>query len=298
MTDLLRSSEHSNILIPISLTFGIIAMIICCIILITVSLTKRLHTVIHLLISNACVASIFYSIVQCNNYIYLLFITWDTSDISCRWRGYFTYVSIAAFVYSYLLQSISRLFFAVLSIKYQWLLSFKTHFKLILIKWIIVFLLPLPSLLTKDISFRAGFLCWVPMRSKLHVGYTIVVYYLIPTVAVITIYIVIYVQIKRSGNNVCIQRKTMRQRQKRDLQVLRNIMILFGIYIFAGTPTGVYILTSIELFYSIGIVCITLAITVEKLVLILLDREIRNTIKNFIIHRHCNFYLFMLKIIK
>jgi hypothetical protein len=195
-------------------------------------------------------------------------------------------MSIAAVMYSYLLQSISRLFFSVLSTRYRWLISLKTHVILIFIEWLIVFLAPLPSLITKDIYFRPGFLCWVPEICKLHVAYTIGTYYIIPTVLIVIIYIIIYVQIRRTGINTRIKKSATQRKQNRDLEVLRTIMILFSIYILGGVPSGLYIVTSIELFYSIGLVSITFAFTIEKAVLILIDREIRNIVKKFFTIRH------------
>ena len=237
----------------------------------------------HLLVFNTCVASIFYCIVQCNNYIYLLFIKWDTRDISCRWRGYFAYMSIVAFTYSYLLQAVSRLFFCLLSTRYRWLISFKTHIVLILVKWIIALVAPVPAIITKDIYFRPDFLCWVPMESLLHVTYTLLTFSLLPIILVIAIYITLYVRIKRSGNNACIQQKSSR-RQNRDLKVLRNIIILFSIYILGGVASVLYIFTKIELFYSMSIVFITLSVAIEKAAFILLDQEIRNTFKKLFCH--------------
>ncbi len=288
MTNTTLSPPNYKVVAPISITFALTGMFLCFIILILVTLTKRLHTVTYLLICNTCVSSILYCIVQCNNYIYLLFITWDTSDRSCQWRGYFNYMSIAAVIYSYLIQAISRLFFSILSTKYRWLRSLKTHLSLIVIEWMIAIVVPLPSLVTKDIYFRPGFLCWVSMRSMLHVGYTVLTYYLIPTVLIVTIYIIIYVQMRRNGNNTCIQKKTTKRKQNREFEVLRNIMILFGIYISDGIPTGLFILTRIDFFYLAGLVSITLGVTIEKTVSILIDREIRNIFKHFFVIRHGN----------
>ncbi len=240
------SDKNFKVIAPMAMSFALIAIVISSVILILILLTKKLHTITHLLICNTCVSTIFYCIVQCNNYIYLLFITWDTSDMSCRWRAYFAYMTISAFSYSYLLQAISRLFFSLLSTRYRWLISFKTHVVLILIKWMIVLVLPLPAIITKDIYFRPGLLCWVPMKSFLHVTYTFLAYDLIPIVLVITIYITIYVKIRRSENNACKQQKPSR-RQNRDFEVLRNIMILFGIYILCGFPSLLFFFTRIHL---------------------------------------------------
>ncbi|UJR17943.1 hypothetical protein I4U23_004842 [Adineta vaga] len=195
------SSANYTIIAPISMAFAFIAIVIAFFILILVSTTKQLHTVSHLLTCNTCLSSILYCTVQCNNYIYLLFIPSNTSDVSCRWRGYFGYTSIVAVIYSYLLQAISRLFFTILSVKYRWITSFEIHFYMIFIGWILVFIIPLPAILTHDIYFREA------------------------------------------------------------------------------VPSTCYMLTGIELFYSIGIISVSFAVMVEKFVSLLIDRDIRNILK-------------------
>lgn len=265
-------STNYRVVAPLSIFFALIAAILSCLIGILISLTRQLHTAYYLLVSNTCLASILFCVAQCNNYIYLLLITWDKSDQSCRWRGYFGYMSASAVTYSYLLQAMSRLFFIVLSTKYRWLISFKTHLWLISIGWAIVFLVPLPSLLTKDIYFREGILCWVPKTAMSHVAYGVVTYYLIPISLIIIIYLYIYMKIRHSANNV-------RRRNRRDMEIFRRIMILFCVYIGGAIPTLLYVLTGIEIFYSMGIVSVTLLVAVEKFVTLLLDREIRNSTK-------------------
>jgi hypothetical protein len=56
---------------------------------------------------------------------------------------------------------------------------------------------------------------------------------------------------------------------------------LIGIYTFGGIPTVIYITTKIEIFYSIGIIFLSVFVAFEKIVTILLDRDIRNIIKNY-----------------
>jgi hypothetical protein len=137
--------------------------------------------------------------------------------------------SIVTVVYLCLLQATSRLFFSELSTKYPWLISLKTHLGLILVEWMIALVAPLPAIVTTDIHFPSGFLCWVPKKFMLHVVYTILVYYIIPTVLIVAIYITIYVRIRRGKNNAFTQKTivTTKRRQNRDLEVFRNIVILF-----------------------------------------------------------------------
>ena len=73
-TEILRSSANYSIVAPTSMAFAMIAVIISCFILTLVSLTKQLHTAAHLLTCNTCIASIVFCLVQCYNYIYLIFI--------------------------------------------------------------------------------------------------------------------------------------------------------------------------------------------------------------------------------
>lgn len=271
-----------RLFIPLSLTCILIAIIISCIILALVIFVKRLHTVTYLLIGNGSIASIFYCIIQSINYIYLVFIPWETSDLSCRWRGFFGYMAMAAIIYSFLAQAISRFFISVLSFKYQWASTLKSHLILILILWIIVILLPLPALLTEDIQHRPFSLCWVPGEYPLHLAYTIVAYYLIPAGLIFIIYISIYLRIKRRKNRIFIL--TNNSRSNRDLEVFYNIIILFIIYIFGALPSIVYILTRIEAFYTIGIISVSLAVAIEKFVTIIIDRDLRKIFIQYI-HR-------------
>ena len=193
--------EDYYVVCSLSASFAGISIIICTSILIMVWRTKpRLHTVRHLLMCNTSIASMFYCIVIINNYAFLIFAQWETSDMNCRWRAYFAYVGIAGIVYSYLIQAISRFFLAALSTKYRWLVTFKTHYILISIQWIIVFLVTSPALITKDITFYPKVLCWVSMNYKLHIIYTIFAYYAMPIIGIIIIYIDIYYRVRKEGN--------------------------------------------------------------------------------------------------
>lgn len=274
-----RSSANYPVIIPISMCCGLISIFLSCGILILIYLTKRLHTIAHILICNTCLSSIFYSIVQCINYIYLLFLPWETSDVLCRYRAYFGYMSIAAVVYSYFIQALSRYFFSIFHTNYRWIVSFKIHYLIILIQWIVVILLPLPALVTKDIYFRPTFLCWVPKDKLLHAVYTLFAYYLIPLTFIIGIYINIYKIVKQYGKTT--SESIRKLKQQRNLEILRNILILIGIYTIGGIPIFLYITIKIEIFYSIGIVFLSLFVTIEKLVTLLLDKEIKNTIKHY-----------------
>lgn len=276
--------ESYYIVCSLSAGFGLIAVIMSITIIIIIRRSKpRLHTVRHLLICNTCIASIVYCIIQTINYIILIFLPWISSDISCRWRAYLGYVSISAATYSYLVQAISRLFFSVFSTKHPWIVTFKVHYILILTHWLVIIIIPLPAIITKDIYFRPGLLCWVPMEFVLHMMYTVFAYYVIPIFSIIIIYVYIYQQLKKIKKRTELIRNTTNE--KRDLEVLRNIVILLCIYISGGIPTLIFLVSSINIFYLAGIVTITFAVMIEKLCAILLDRELRLVVKNLVCSR-------------
>ncbi|CAF3448549.1 unnamed protein product [Rotaria sp. Silwood1] len=246
----LKELKSYQIIIPVSLVAVLVAFIVACLILTLVIYIKRLHTVTHLLICNTSISSIFYCIVQCVNYVFLLFIRWEINDTSCRWRGFFGYMAVAAVIYSYLIQATSLV------------------------------LIPLPALLTDDIHYRPFTLCWVPKKYTLHVIYTVLAYYLIPAILIFAIYIYIYICMKHPRYRVFIV--TARRRSNRDLEVLCNIMILFAIYTLGAIPTILYLLTNIRFLYGMGIVTVSFTVAIEKIVTLILDRDIRNIIKLYL----------------
>ena len=273
------------IVCPISAACAILAIVMSIIIVsLVIHAKRRLHTERHLLMCNTAVASSFYCISQLTSYVVLIFFPQITDDVSCRWRGYLSYASICGATYSYLIQAVSRLFFTVFATKHPWMVSFKMHRLLIFIHWFVCFTLPLPAVITNDIYFRPGKMCWVPMSHFIHVVYSIMISYVLPIIAIIILYIYIYRTIK----NVQKRREFLHNttHEKRDLDVLRNILIFLGIYILGGVPTLIFLVTSLDAFYLTGIATVTLAVFMEKIVTIILDRELRLVARSLICSRH------------
>ncbi|CAF4392172.1 unnamed protein product, partial [Rotaria magnacalcarata] len=283
ITTTIYSYEIANysIVAPISITLAILALISSILIVVTLVFHRRMHTVSHLLIGNTCVWTIFSCAIQVNNFIYLLFIEWDSSNISCRWRGYFAYMTLSGVTYSYIVQAISRLFFIVLATKYRWIVSFKIHFILIGIQWIVVTVVALPAIVTTDIFFRPLSLCWVPRINMVHVYYSVLAYYCLPTVLIFVIYAYVYRRVRLSSAQVS-ERTGGRQQQNRDLKIFRNLIVLFTIYLSGGTPATIYIFSGINIIYSFGVIFVPFSIFIEKLGTFFLDRELFNVTKTVI----------------
>ena len=266
----------------LSVVISVTAVLISLVILVLVRRTKpRLHTVRHLLMCNTCVASILYCLVQSTNYIFLIFIRSDTSDTSCRLRGYLAYLTICAVIYSFFIQALSRLFISIYSASHKWLTTFKAHYTLILLQWLTVILLPLPAIATTDIRYRSTSMCFVPIRYFLHVVYTYAAYYVLPALSICAIYIFIYRRVKSASRRAeTIIRSSNNGR--RDLEVLRNILIFLSIYLMGGVPSLLFLFTSNKIIYLLSVVTMTLVVAVEKVFTILLDREMRQVVFNII----------------
>ncbi|CAF4036749.1 unnamed protein product [Rotaria sp. Silwood2] len=120
-----------------------------------------------------------------------------------------------------------------------------------------------------------------------------------PTLFIAAMYSYIYCRTKQSSN-ITLSNVAARN-HKRDLEVLHNIMILLGTYVVGGTPTLLYFITRIQVFYQIGIAFMPLAVAIEKTVTILLNREIRTHIgytAAALAHRTPNYRELAIKILK
>lgn len=280
MTQLNYTIEDHYLVAIFSSACSIICIIISLCIIILIGLTRiGLNNIHHLLICNTCLASIFYSLVTINNYIYLIYIDWERSDQSCRWRAYFSYIGIAGVLHSYMIQAIARLIFFKYAFRFRWLITSKTHYILMLIQWFEVFLIVLPTVLTEDIKYIPKFLCWIPGERLLHIIYAFIAYYAIPILIIISIYIVIIYQIRKTKENLQ-NEMILLNNQKKEMRLVRNILILLIIYLSGGVPTMIAIeIPTNKIPYLTGLATQTLSVTLANLFTILLDRELRILVK-------------------
>lgn len=70
--------------------------------------------------------------------------------------------------------------------------------------------------------------------------------------------------------------------QKRDIEVLGNIIILIIIYLGSGVPTIIGDFTSISVLYLISLITQSFAVLIANLCTALLDRDIRKIIKSIV----------------
>ena len=119
------------------------------------------------------------------------------------------------------------------------------------------------------------------MKNPIDVIYAIFAFYIFPLVSIIIIYVYIYYRVKKIERNR-IKMRGLMLNEKRDLELLRNISILISIYLGGGLTSFLFFITRNKILYLLNLVTQSLTVVIAKLGIIVLDREIRQVILNFI----------------
>ncbi len=258
----------------------LISFLLSFFIIISIIFTKTFLSPINILIYNTCITTFFYLIMSILK-ISAFYNGFVLSDSWCQIQAYLSYVCLDLMMYSYVIQAISRLFFTIFY-QYKYLLNYKCHLILIICQIFLSFLIPLPSIITEDIQFLPLKMCVIPMRNLFEILYLHTLSYFTPFIVVASIYIVILrrgiqssLKFHRSGHQI-----------RRDVELLRTILIVFTIFIFSALPNMVYIALSIQnlstsnIFYIFAAAASPISTAFEKLSVIILNKNIRKVIKN------------------
>ena len=268
------------------IVYGLFIISVCTAISLSIFITilvgsiRSLRNIPNLLVTNTCMATICTMIIVTSNmsmYVFEISLT----DQYCRLLGYLNYSCLTMVAYSYLIQSLSRLFFTNFS-NYRWLLTGKAHLVLIIVQNTISYLFPLPSLLTNDIVYRPLAMCLIPMAYLKHIVYFFATTYISPLLVVILIHLKIHHQVRQSSKRMA---NRDRQINKRDLRLTKIVLLLFVIFLLAGFPGIIYVMIikltywDSEAMYEFTIASVAIAMSIEKISLLFLNMEIRNTIR-------------------
>ena len=261
------------------LVLVIIALVLCHFIFLLIVFNKTLHSPPNLLICNTCIASILY-FVTITIKIGLFYMGSVLSDWSCRILAYLAYSFHHAVSYSYLIQALSRLLF-IFYHQHRHLLQYKFHLILIICQTVISFLATSSSLITRDVIFRPLRICLISSTKVIHALVFFITSYIAPLCIIIIIYTIIYCRVIRSS--VVIRQSA--HDTKRDMQLMRNILILFLVFLSAGVPSIIYAIiaftshSSSLALYMMPFLAGPFSVTMEKICLIFLNHEIRRAMK-------------------
>jgi hypothetical protein len=200
----------------------------------------------------------------------------------CQIRTYFAYVSFCALYYSFVLQAIFRLF-RIVFYKHKILQSFGVFLIAITLQWILSFLFILPNLLLDDYQYLPlEYNCWIAFQNIRGLIMVMIIIFNNPLTIVFTIYTQIIRYTRRSTHI----RETRQHANKRDLIILKRIVILVFIIVGIGLPTAaiilIYIITKyvISFAYHIQGLSISLGVLVASVSLIFITPQIQEIFKH------------------
>ncbi|CAF3992991.1 unnamed protein product, partial [Rotaria sp. Silwood1] len=175
-----------------------------CVIIIVIAVThQQCRNVINLLGCNTCVAVSFYLINAIVTSIYSFREDWAFYAPQCVFRGYCLTAGLAVIGYSYSIQAICRLFFAVFY-KHKHLQTYRTHWIMIIIQWFIGLLVPVVPFFIKD-SYeleKESRACRLTSHTPAGSLYGTITIYVAPLSAVVIVYGIIFYRVRQSTRRI------------------------------------------------------------------------------------------------
>jgi len=160
---------------------------------------------------------------------------------------------------------------------------------LIIIEWLLIFFLLLPPyFLNWYARLPTENTCLIPYTYVDPEVYHIIVLYTIPLGSIISTYICITIFIRRSSHTAIARiRAQQRQRNQRDLKIIKRIIILILILVVLRFPTIIFMIYGIingdlyPLTYSIVGLITTICLIIIALITIYITPQLRKTILQF-----------------
>ena len=286
----------SDLFYTINFAFGIaitlVGLIFGFLTISIVIINRQCCTISNLLICNVTAGFILYFIVNFIGCTCGLRSDWFHHQPACAFRGYVFMVSCIVICYSYLAQAISRLFFAVL-FKYQFLLTWRTHWFIIIVSWLISIALPILPLFYNHgyVLEEESRYCILTTKIFSTSMYVMTTGFLAPFSMVIIIYAIILYHARQSTRRVtAVATTTITNRStqnvplpnfRREVTIMSNMLILIGIFSCGGIPYFTLVLwhhTQIpppESLYLLAINFISMSTSLMVIALFLVNKEVR-----------------------
>jgi hypothetical protein len=198
-------------------------------------------------------------------------------DYYCQIRSYVNYVFISGFYYSCALQAVFRLCRVVFP-KYKILQSRPVFIMVIIMQWLIASFYILAYLLSKDFEYQPDIgSCWLSFKNIRALSIAMAFVYGSPLIVMGLVYAFIIRYVRQT-----IQTQQRRQNaNKRDLLIVKRIIILVLIAMGIGIPTAflliIYIITKdlTSMAYHIQALSLTTGLVIESVALGLITPKVR-----------------------
>jgi len=196
-----------------------------------------------LLLCNTCIAVLVTLIVSFVMIISSLtngFLTYNLSF--CQIWGFLYDIFEGSIYYSYCLQAFYRLCRIVFYQK-RFLINFSLYIKIIIVQWLFVFCLTLPALFLYYVQLPTEQYCLVS-HSDIHGSmYLIFTLYFIPLISIVLMYLWITSFMRQTSQAAtAIIPAQQRQRNIRDLTIIRRLLVLILLLSILRFPTIIFII--------------------------------------------------------
>jgi hypothetical protein len=195
----------------------------------------------------------------------------------CIIRAYFAHVCFCSFYYSFILQSIFRLF-RIVFYKMKILQTFQVFIIAIVMQWTLSLIFIFPHIILQDFQYHfSDYNCWISFKNLRGMFLAILTIYGCPLMIIFIIYAYIHQYIRRTINI----RQKRRIVNKRNLIILRRTILLLVSLVLIGVPSlsvlMIYIITDYltPLVYDIQAVNISLGLVITSVTLVFITPKIR-----------------------
>ncbi|CAF1573590.1 unnamed protein product [Adineta steineri] len=234
--------------IPIDIiitTFTTIAIGLTILYLFVILFDKACHTIPMLLVANSCLTAFLFGCIMLSSFIIML--NNDLKQIYypnsyCIFQAYISYATCAAFNYSFVLQALYRYIFVIYPRILFWQKR-RTQMLFVFKTWILGFACPLMFLFNNGIVYNYdNQVCQLPLRFSFSVIYISFTVYGIPVTLIIFIYFKLLRYVQETSKNVA--SINVLSRARRELKMIRKIVILVSILIGVGFVYTIFLIMS------------------------------------------------------
>ena len=262
---------------------------------------RRCQTILNLLRCNTVVTMMMHSILVLISSIFGLDESASHLQPACLFRAYCFASACSLICHSIAIQSISRLFYAVLY-RYKFLLTWKAHWYLITISWCVSLSTQLLNFVFPDGFFvyeRESRTCIGTTRKPIASLYCAIMALVVPVKTMFIVYSIILYRIRQSTRrvhafNIHVKANTVIEpvsslNAKRELKVMKTMVMIVGLM---GCSGMLYILLVIwnltawsmppEPLYLLSINTMALGVTILTVLFLLTTKEVNTVVKKYI----------------
>ena len=282
----------------ISIVASTIGSIFALCMIIIVCVNRKCRTIATFLTCDTALAVILFSTLNILSAIFSLRAASSDHQPACAFRAYCYTVLSAVICYSYAIQAISRLFFTVLY-SYQYLLSWRFHWLMIAIRWCICLsILIIPFFVEHGYGLEVESRLCIPSSQFLFTSiYSVFTVFFIPFNFTVVAYSIIFYHVRQSTRRVVgfalnagrVTGNRTILNVRREIKLMKNMVILLTILFWGGTPYLVLVLWHAvqkrslpEALYLSGMNCVPICIALNMVALFFMNNEVSKHARQYL----------------